>query len=59
MFSGQSTPLTASSGRVFVGEPVIAIGFQQFTSIYLQGGVLANYRGTEAPRYEHTIIGPD
>ncbi|SRR6056297_258583 len=59
MFSEQSTPLTASSGRVFVGEPVIAIGFQQFTSIYLQGGVLANYRGTEAPRYEHTIIGPD
>ncbi|AKS41310.1 hypothetical protein [Wenzhouxiangella marina] len=57
-FDGQDTPLVAPGGRAYVGEPVIAVGFQQFTNGGLPGGTLANYRGTEAPRYEVTIIEP-
>jgi len=58
-FDDQAAPLTAPAGRVYSGEPVIAVGFQQFTNGALPGGVLANYRGTEAPRYELTILEPE
>jgi hypothetical protein len=58
-FDQQETSLTASDGSRYLGEPVIAFGIQQFTNGAIPGGVLANYRGTEAPRYELTILEPE
>jgi hypothetical protein len=53
------SPLESNAGVLFLGEPVISVGFQQFTNGAFPGGVLANYRGTEAPRYELTVLEPE
>lgn len=59
-FDQQETSLTASDGARYLGEPVIAFGIQQFSNgmIFDAFGdaVLANYRGTELPRYRTTIV---
>jgi hypothetical protein len=61
-FDQQETSLTAPDGTRYLGEPVIAFGIQQFSNgtILKPFGdlVLANYRGTEAPRYELKILEP-
>jgi len=62
-FDQQETSLTAPAGHRYLGEPVIAFGIQQFSNGTLVdaagGSVLANYRGTETPRYHRTIVEPD